>query len=117
MYSIESSYVYYDSTCTTTGDRWYICTRCGAEDHGIVLKKEHDWEVRVVSEGDCMNPHCTQKTCRVCGYVGPFEDDYSECANKHHWVTVTYQEFNEVTLEWEDVTRTCCSTCNMDKPQ
>ena len=61
-----------------------------------------------------MEPDEYRIDCSECDYFRT-EEDYSQMENRHHYVTGTYQVFDEELLEWVDVTRTYCSICNKSK--
>ncbi len=75
---------------------------------------EHKLTKTLVREGNCLEPDEYAIECSECDYYRT-EEDYSQMENRHHYVTGTYQVFDEELLEWVDVTRTYCIKCNKDK--
>ncbi|MBP5262788.1 MAG: hypothetical protein J6Z33_00280 [Lachnospiraceae bacterium] len=110
----DEGYVWQASTCTTPGDYCWHCTVCGREKHQTMPLAEHNLSKTLVREGDCLEPDEYRIDCSECDYF-LIEEDYSQCENRHHYVTATYQVFDEELLEWVDVTRTYCSKCNKNK--
>ena len=110
----DEGYVWQASTCTTPGDYCWHCTVCGREKHEALPLTEHNLSKNLVREGNCLEPDEYRIECSQCDYQRT-EEDYSQCENRHHYVTGTYQVFDEELLEWVDVTRTYCSKCNKNK--
>ena len=110
----DDGYVWAKSTCTVPGDYCWHCIICGHEKHLIMPLAEHQMEKTLLREGDCIWPDEYKYVCANCPHFY-YEEDYSQMENRHHWVTGTYQVFDENLLEWVDVTRTYCSRCNKDK--
>lgn len=107
-------YMWREPTCVIPGDLCYVCIYCGAEKHVGGGYKEHDYEKKLMSQGDCQSPDYWKYSCKNCEDFYE-ETDFSQCESRHEWVTGSYQIFDEVTLEWVTITRTCCAYCNKDK--
>lgn len=113
-HTYDEGYVWRASTCTVPGDYCWHCTVCGREKHETMPLAEHKLTKTLVREGNCLEPDEYAIECSECDYYRT-EEDYSQMENRHHYVTGTYQVFDEELLEWVDVTRTYCIKCNKDK--
>ncbi len=106
--------VWKEPTCLHGGTVLYECKKCGTTKAESTSKLPHEMEVESHRDGDCVEPAFTRYKCRNCEH---FEDEYDDsCVGRdHHWVTGTYEEFDEELLEWVTVERTFCTRCNKDK--
>lgn len=113
-HSYDEGSVWQEASCKAPGDYCWHCTVCGHEKHDAIPQKDHVLVRTLEREGTCMEPDEYRISCSECDYYS-MEDDYSQMENRHNYVTVTYQEFDEDRLEWIDITRTYCSICNKNK--
>lgn len=112
-HNFDEGYVWQESTCTIPGDYCWTCANCGYTKHQAMPLKEHDYEKILQNQGDCKTPDTWKLQCRNCAHFYE-ENDYSQCENRHVFSTGSYQEFDEVTLEWVTVTVTKCGVCGRE---
>lgn len=103
-------------TCDVGGYYNIVCTICGEHNGagddpptGHVLG-----HTEVVQQGNCWDETIVNEYCGVCGELMG-QQHYIE-PGAHEWITATGSELNLVTGEWEEVTRTFCKHCHMEKP-
>lgn len=103
---------WYTPTCTTAGYYNIKCRDCGAylgcQD---VAPLAHAYESALINEGSCSSREAYSNVCKDCGFEGPVS--YGELKpDKHCWETITSEEWNEETYEWETITGECCKWCS-----
>ena len=101
--------------CQFPGEGIYECTLC---DYGYVTTSPvdlpalgHDWDVRIVDEGDCSNKYFAVKTCKRCGTE---EQEIGDYVDKHDWkeAEIKWPDENGELYWWK---RVYCTRCNVDK--
>lgn len=85
-------------TCASVYEVQEVCAQCGAEgDLLTVGPDEHDWEDRVVTNGNCVDPKVITYSCRVCGTKQPDTVSYENRARALH----DYQPYSGSCVEPE----------------
>ena len=109
--------VYRPARCQFPGEGIYECTLCN-DGYVTTSSKDlpalgHDWDVRIVDEGDCSNKYFAVKTCKRCGTE---EQEIGDYVDKHDWVTREFIRRNsgDDDNEWW-FERTYCERCNKEK--
>lgn len=72
-------------TCESAYEVQEVCARCGAEGDVLTVGPDnHDWEDRVVTNGNCVDPKVIAHSCRGCGTKQPDTVSYESRARSLH---------------------------------
>ena len=57
-----------EPTCTESGEKYHICSKCGEEETKSIDPTGHDYTWKVIEEPTCTEAGKEEGTCKVCGY-------------------------------------------------
>ncbi len=85
-------------TCSSVYEVQEVCAQCGAEGEMLTVgPDDHDWEDKVESNGNCVDPKVITHSCKVCGAKQPDTVSYESRARALH----DYQPYSGSCVEPE----------------
>lgn len=111
---VEDYFLY--PTCTAHGWATPVCVHCGlrGQDHSVDALG-HDYEATLAYAGNCRSQAVYKNICKVCGWEGPASYGPSLDPDKHEWIEVSGEVWNNDTFQWEWVTTHYCGWCGKNE--